>query len=104
MLALKLSGFIEEQSAKIEKVTPEQVVLKFGSLGLFGGWSKNLEKCPVKLTLDLSPPPTDNQPSRAVRLVVKATVVPIGKPGDAELFRTRASIVVEQLRSHLIAE
>jgi diguanylate cyclase (GGDEF)-like protein/putative nucleotidyltransferase with HDIG domain len=103
MLQLKLTGFIEEQGARIVKVDPKQLILQIGGGGFFGGWGKSqTERIPVRITMDLSDPPAESTGPGGKRLIIKATVEPVGRAADEELFRARAHHVVEQLRSHLM--
>jgi diguanylate cyclase (GGDEF)-like protein len=103
MLPFKLRGFVEEHSARLELVTPQQVVLTIGSAGLLGGWGRDSERQPVRLTFDIEEPASAHvSGTRRIRLATRIT--PIGRPGNETLFRRRAHRVVQLLRSYLIAD
>lgn len=103
MLVLKLTGFVEENAAKLLNVEPRQVVMQVGSSGLFSGWGRAAgERLPVQVTMDISDAPREPE-STGKRLLLKTTVVPLTRHVDATVFRARANHVIEQLRSHLIA-
>jgi hypothetical protein len=105
MLQIKLTGFIDEQNAKILEVSPNLLILQLGSGGLFA-WGRSAPgRLPVRLTLDIKDIAThEEQPGSLKRISLKATVEPLGRPSDADAFRARALQVVDQLRSHLLAD
>lgn len=103
MLPFKLKGFVEEHSARLVLVTPQQVVLTIGSSGLLGGWGRVSDRQPVRLTLDIEEM-ASSQVSGTRRIRLVTSVEPIGRPTNEKVFRARAFRVVEVLRSYLIAD
>ncbi|SFH55138.1 diguanylate cyclase [Planctomicrobium piriforme] len=105
MLQLKLTGFIESQRAKIISVDPRKVVLQLGQGGLLSGWSKSaVERIPVKVTIDITDGPEELNQKSNRRLLLKVHVEPVGRSADDDQFKVRAALVIDQLRSHLMAE
>jgi diguanylate cyclase (GGDEF)-like protein len=105
MLQIKLTGFIDEQNAKILEVSPNLLILQLGGGGLFAWGRPNTGRLPVRLTLDIKDVAAHEElPGSLKRISLKTTVEPLGRPSDADAFRSRALQVVDQLRSHLLAD
>lgn len=104
ILQLKLSGFIEQQKAKILSVESGRVILQMGTSTLFGGWSRNPERLPVKVMLDIEDEARDSSVQTVRRLILKVSVVPTGRIPDADILHVRGQQLVDQLKSHLMSE
>lgn len=105
MLHLKLTGFVEEQKAKILAVDQKSVMLQLGSGSLFTGWSRaSADRLPVKVLLEIGEATSEANQKGGKRQMLKLTIEPAGKCHDQELFRQRSLQVVDQLKSHLMAD
>lgn len=103
MLQLKLTGFVEERRARILSVDSRHLLLQIGSPGMFFSWTKNqVERLPVKVRIDINETSVDQGGNSIKRLALNVTIDPVGRMNDEELFQTRASMIVEQLRAHLM--
>lgn len=104
MLVYKLKGFVEDQGARLVKVTQEQVVMQVGNAALFGGWGRATKRQPVRLTVDLETNAEGGSLRGSRRVALKITVEPIGRPATPEAFHFRARDVVERLRGYCVAD
>jgi len=104
MLQMKLAGFVENQNAKILKVEPKKLELQVGTSSLLSSWSRSAaEKMPVKMRIDVSENLSETSRQGSSRLVLKVQVEPVSRPADEEQFKNRAHLLIEELRSYLIA-
>jgi len=105
MLQLKLTGFIEEQKAKLLSVEPGRVLMQIGSANLFANWTRSsAERLPVKIMLEMKDANTGDGLTGPRRLILQLTITPLNRGTDAEAVYQRGQLVVEQLKSHLMAD
>ncbi len=104
MLHIKLKGYVLDNMAKILDVKEDSLLLQVGSPGLLGGWGNKQERQPVKVWIDIHKLPNNEKVSGTRRILLKTRTEPIGRPAKKDTFHTRAAIVVESLRSYLIAD
>jgi len=104
ILQLKLTGFVEEQKAKILSVEPRCVVLQMGSSQFFSNWSRTTDRMPVKVTLDILDDCPESSITTGRRLILQITIIPAGRTQDGKALRARGIQIVEQLKSHLMAD
>ncbi len=104
MLQMKLAGFVENQRAKILKIEPKLLELKIGSSGILSSWTRaSLERMPVKLRIDFAESVSDAGSHGRPLLELSILVEPVARTVNDEQFRNRANILLEELRSYLIA-
>ena len=104
MLPMKLKGYVEDNLAKIIEVKEDQLILQVGTAGLLGGWGNKADRQPVKVSILMEELPYDAKAARTRRLILKTKTEPIGRPAQNETFQSRATYVIESLRSYLIAD
>lgn len=104
MLPMKLKGYVEDNLAKIIEVKEDQLILQVGTAGLLGGWGNKSDRQPVKVSILMEELPYDAKAARTRRLILKTKTEPIGRPAQNETFQSRATHVIESLRSYLIAD
>lgn len=104
MLMIKLKGYVIDKNAKIVDVKEDRLQLHVGTPGLLGGWGKKPEKQPVQLKIHIEELPFDAKQAATRRLLLKTRAEPIGRPAAPEIFQTRATIVIEELRAYLMAD
>lgn len=104
MLPKKLQGFVQDNHSKLIDVKESELVIHVGNPPLLGGWGSKSEKQPVKVHIEISELPRDENKSGTKRILLKTTTQPIGRPSKHETFIRRAIQVTEALRSYLIAD
>jgi diguanylate cyclase (GGDEF)-like protein/putative nucleotidyltransferase with HDIG domain len=103
IIIVKLKGFVDDHAAKLLQVSSELVAMRLGVPSLFRRWGKNSETQPVEIIVSLGEEVRERR-SATKRIAVEVTVNPVGRPRTEEDFQTRATRVVELLRSHLLAD
>ena len=104
MLPIKLTGYVQDKGAKLVNVSEDELIVKVGQGGLFGGWGKKGDKQPVKIRIEIQDIPENEQVSRTRRIRLVTATEPIGRPKTLEEFERRACHAIEDLRSYLIAD
>jgi hypothetical protein len=74
-----------------------------GKKSWFGKWGDDSDKQPVEMIVSLGQREVERR-SATRRVALDVTVTPVGRPKDADTFHTRATRVVELLRSYLLAD
>lgn len=96
-LVLKLRGFVDEQQARIQEVSENQVTLQLGGSPwrafLFGG------ECPIDLKLEFRRTISDRNPQSKVEITIQDR----RWRGDTSHFETAARRVILQLQQHFMA-
>ena len=103
MLVYKLKGFVEDHNARLLDVRSNLVAMQIGRSGMFGRWGKQPDRQPVELIVSISDGPADQHGTRP-RAALEVTAAPIGRALSADAFHSRATEVVELLRSYLLAD
>ncbi len=103
MMAYKVSGFVEETSARLKAVAEEQVTLRLGQGGLFKRWGNSEDRQPIEVVLSIGDPFTVGK-SVSKRVQVDVTIRAMGNPRSHEQFEVRSMKVVELLRCHFAAD
>lgn len=104
MLPRKLQGFVQDNQAKLIDVKETELTINVGSPPLLGGWGAKSDKQPVSVQIEIIDLPQDKNKSGTKRILLRTTSTPIGRPSKHEIFEQRAMLVVEALRSYLIAD
>jgi diguanylate cyclase (GGDEF)-like protein len=103
MLVFKLKGFVEDHQAELLDVRNNLVSLRMGKKSWRGKWGEDADKQPVDMIVSIGEREVERK-SATRRVALDVTVTPVGKPRDADAFHSRATRVVELLRSYLLAD
>ncbi len=104
MLPTKLKGYVHDNMAKIIHVKEDALLLQVGAPGLFGGWGSKPDRQPLQIHIEFHDIPKNDKVAGTQKVLLKTTVEPVGRPSKNSIFQTRAMLVVESLRSYLIAD
>lgn len=104
MLSVKLKGYVLDNLSEILEVNENELLLQVGVPGVFGGWGGKPDRQPVKVHIEFQDLPRNEKKVGTKRILLKTTTEPIGRPSKHSTFHTRAMLVVESLRSYLIAD
>lgn len=105
MVIYKLGGFVNENEAKLTKVTPAQVIMQIGRVSLIPYWGKVPDSQPVELELNIGKKLGGHNPKAAscnAKLEVK--IKPRGWIRQPEIFQQRARQLYKDLRAFFVAE
>ena len=103
MVLFKLSGFIDDFKISLKKIQQHRFEMQLGRTSMFGGWSTDASRQPVKMVLEIGQPKQIGRWSSR-QVAVKATISPIGSCKNAEHFQIRATQVMRDLRAYFAAD
>ena len=107
MVVYKLGGFVNDQQAKLQEVTPKRTVFRLGSAGLLPYWGSTDERRPVEVELNFGEAELNARTggrSRNNRVEVTIRIRPLGWIKDSKVFQARSYRVYKDLRAYFAAE
>ena len=104
MIVYKLKAFVDGNGAKLGKVTAKSVEMRLGTRGLLSFWGKTADKQPVDIMLRIGDSRTTTQRGASKRVEIHVRIVPIGRVKKIDVFKTRCSCVLKDLREYLAAD
>lgn len=104
MLPTKLKGYVLDNAAQILEIKEDELLLQVGAPGIFGGWGSKPDRQPLKVHIAFQELPRNENVAGNKKIMLHTTVEPIGRPSKHDTFHTRATLMIESLRSYLIAD
>ena len=104
MIVYKLKAFVDGNGAKLGKVNAKSVEMRLGTRGILPGWGKTGDRQPVDIRLEIGDSRTITQRGANRLVEIKVRITPIGRVRKVDVFKTRCSCVLKELRQYLAAD
>jgi diguanylate cyclase (GGDEF)-like protein/PAS domain S-box-containing protein len=104
MIVYKLKAFVDGNGAKLGKVNAKSVEMRLGTRGILSGWGKTGDKQPVDIRLEIGDSRTITQRGANRLVEIHVRITPIGRVRKVDVFKTRCSCVLKELRQYLAAD
>jgi diguanylate cyclase (GGDEF)-like protein/PAS domain S-box-containing protein len=104
MIVYKLKAFVDGNGAKLGKVNAKSVEMRLGTRGILSGWGKTADKQPVDIRLEIGDSRTITQRGANRLVEIHVRITPIGRVKKVDVFKTRCSSVLKDLRQYLAAD
>lgn len=104
MIVYKLRAFVDGHTAKLGKVTQDEVVIDVGTRGLVPLWGNTPDRQPVRITLVFGDSRAVVQRGTNKLVEINVAIEPRGWIRDATIFQGRARAIIKELREYLAAD
>lgn len=104
MIIYKLKAFLDNQHAKLGRVSHERVEMKLGRCPLIPVWGSRPKHQPVRLTLAFGGERSSIQRGASRLVEITVTITPRGWPCSTTAFDKRARHIMKELREYFAAD
>lgn len=104
MIVYKLSAFVDAHGARLGKVTRELVTMKIGQRSIVPFWGTAPENQPLHIRLEIGDEKTTVSRGASKLVEIGVTMTPNGWVRNADVFQTRAKMMLKELREFLAAD
>ena len=104
MIACKLEGFVNDQKAKLSKVTTERVVMLIGNNGLLASLNPFSQEIPVELDLVMNGLAEAIAKRGVPKIQFQITIRPRRTILDSDAFHARATQLLKELKKYFATD